>query len=351
MPASIFGERFYGRREPAWHGIGTVLDADLKATEAMKVAKIAFPVNKWQMWAENPDDGTLIDTSNWAVVRDPTPDDPEHRVLSVVGEQWTPLQAWELAEMLDPISEQYPVETVGALGNGEKIFFTLDAGESKIAGEDHHLYYLVTDHRDGAGALQIAFTPVRVVCQNTLTVGLSQAKVSASLTHHSNIKADAQWYTALFSSMLNAKETVTAVMNSLSEVTVEKDDIKRIVNAAYKDASQPRKLKLSKDIKPEDVPANVWTRLLNDKKEWVEEWEKRRKRTQVLRDSAWERFDVFNQEYPRLAMTPWAGWQAVVETEDYRRGHSDALGSTVFGERAEAKARAFNAALKVTQAA
>ena len=150
--------------------------------------------------------------------------------------------------------------------------------------------------------------------------------------------------------MLNAKETVTAVMNSLSEVTVEKDDIKRIVNAAYKDASQPRKLKLSKDIKPEDVPANVWTRLLNDKKEWVEEWEKRRKRTQVLRDSAWERFDVFNQEYPRLAMTPWAGWQAVVETEDYRRGHSDALGSTVFGERAEAKARAFNAALKVTQA-
>ena len=94
MPASIFGERFYGRREPAWHGIGTVMDADLKATEAMQVAKIAFPVNKWQMWAENPDDGTLINTDNWAVVRDPTPDDPEHRILSVVGQQWTPIQAW-----------------------------------------------------------------------------------------------------------------------------------------------------------------------------------------------------------------------------------------------------------------
>ena len=28
MPASIFGERFYGRRQPAWHRIGTVMDLD-----------------------------------------------------------------------------------------------------------------------------------------------------------------------------------------------------------------------------------------------------------------------------------------------------------------------------------
>ena len=350
MPASIFGERFFGRREPAWHGLGTVMDADLKATEAMQVAKIAFPITKWPMWAENPTDGSLIETNTWAVVRDPTPDDNQHRVLSTVGKEWTPLQAWELAEMLDPISEQYPVETVGALGNGEKIFFTLDAGDSKIAGEDHRLYYLVTDHRDGAGALQIAFTPVRVVCQNTLTVGLSSAKVSASLTHHSTIKADAQWYTSLFSQMLNAKETVTATMNQLADVgPVEKDDISKIVHAAYRDASRPRKLSLSRDIKPEDVPANVWSKLLNDKKEWVGEWEKRKNRVEKIREAAWERFDVFNQQFPRLAMTPWAGWQAVVETEDYRRGHSDAGGSIIFGDRAEAKARAFGAALKVAQ--
>lgn len=351
MPASIFGNRFFGRREPAWHNIGTVMEADLTATEAMQVAKIAFPVNKWQMWAENPTDGTLIQANNWAVVRDPTEDDNEHKILSVVGKEWTPLQAWELAEMLDPISKTYPVETVGALGNGEKIFFSLDAGGAKIAGEDHNLYYLVTDNRDGGGALQIAFTPVRVVCQNTLTVGLANARVSASLTHTKTIKADAQWYTALFHSMMHAKETVTAVMDSLSHVTVEERDIKTIINSAYKDASEPRKLKLSRDIKPEDVDAKIWSKLLNDKKDWVEEWEKRRANVEQLRKGAWERFEVFNEEYPRLAMTPWAGWQAVVETEDFRRGHRDALGSAVFGDRADNKARAFNTALEITRSA
>ena len=348
MPASIFGERFYGHREPAWHGLGTVMDENLTATEAMQVANIAFPIHKWKTWAENPTDGSLIETNEWAVVREPTPDDDEYRILSLVGKEWTPLQAWELAEMLDPISKRYPVETVGALGNGEKIFFTLDAGESKIAGEDHKLFYLVTDHRDGAGALQIAFTPVRVVCQNTLTVGLSSAKVSARLTHHQTIKADAQWYTSIFAQMMDAKDTVTATMNHLAEVgAVDKTDLTKIINAAYRDASRPRKLSLSQDITADDVPATVWSRLLNDKAEWKKQYETRQEAVEVRRRAAWERLNVFNEEYSHLANTPWAGWQAVVETEDYRRGHADAISSPIFGDRADNKARAFEAALKV----
>ena len=351
MAASIFGDRFYGHREPAWHCIGTVMDEDITATEAMKIANIAFPVTKWEMFAKNPETEELISTNQYAVVRDPTADDNEYRVLSTVGEKWTPLQAWELAKMLDPISEKYPVETVGALGHGEKIFFTLDAGDSLIAGEDHRLFYLVTDHRDGAGALNIAFTPVRVVCQNTLTVGLSSAKVSASLTHHATIKADAEWYTALFAQMMGAKETVTATMNHLAEGGgVDDSSIKGIINAAYREASRPRKLTLSQDIQSDDVPARVWSQLLNDKKYWVEEWEKRQAGQQVLRDAAWGRFEVFNDQFPKLAHTPWAGWQAVVECEDYRRGHKDAGDSPIFGTRADAKARAFNEALKVAHA-
>ena len=123
MPASIFGERFYGHRTPAWHGIGTVMDENLIATEAMLVANIEFPIHKWAMFAQNPETMELVPSNQYAVVRDATADDPETRILSTVGEQWTPLQATDLARMLDPISERYPVETVGALGNGEKIFF------------------------------------------------------------------------------------------------------------------------------------------------------------------------------------------------------------------------------------
>ena len=275
MPASIFGERFYGHREPAWHGLGTVMDENLTATEAMKVANIAFPVTKWAMFAKNPQTGDMLETNQYAVVRDPTEDDNIYRVLSTVGEQWTPLQAWELAKMLDPISEKYPVETMGVLGHGEKIFLTLDAGEAAIAGEHHNLYYLITDHRDGLGALQIAFTPVRVVCQNTLTTGLNQAKVSVSLNHNRMIKADTQWYTQIFNSMLSAQDTVVAQMNQLAEFTLEDGEVQKILNSAYPKASPPRRLSLANGITEDDVPKNTWLTILNDTKHLRDEYDKR----------------------------------------------------------------------------
>ena len=46
MAANIFGDRFFGRRTPAWHRVGTVMDADMTATEAMRISKIGFPVRK-----------------------------------------------------------------------------------------------------------------------------------------------------------------------------------------------------------------------------------------------------------------------------------------------------------------
>jgi hypothetical protein len=90
--------------------------------------------------------------------------------------------------------------------------------------------------------------------------------------------------------------------------------------------------------------------LLSDKKVWQEDWEKRRDRTDKIRAAAMERFDVFNDEFPKLAMTPWAGWQAICETEDYRKGHANGFASQIFGQRAMAKARAFESARKLVTA-
>ena len=116
------------------------------------------------------------------------------------------------------------------------------------------------------------------------------------------------------------------------------------MSAAYPTASKPNRLKLSDGISADDVPAKVWMRILNDRKDQVEEFEKRQARVTRIRDNAQERVDIFNQEFTSLANTPWAVYNAIVETEDYRRGW-DGSGTALFGQRAEAKARAFNKAL------
>lgn len=345
MSATLFGERFIGRREPAWHRLGEVFPADeqMTASQAMARADILFAVDKHPQVVKMAD-GTELETDSFAVVREPTSDDPIHRVLATVGKEWTAIQAKDLGVMLDPISNKFPVETAGAIGQGEKIFITLDAGDSSIAGEDHKLFWLVTDHRDGTGALTIAFTPVRVVCQNTLITGLRSSKVSVNLKHNKAINTDTAFYLDIFNQMARTQESVVEAMNSLTKVVLKKPQVKEIIGAAYPDASKPNRLKLSDGISADDVPANVWKRILNDRKDQVEEYDKRQARVTRIRDNAYERIDVFNQEFIDLANTPWAIYNAIVETEDYRRGW-DASGTALFGQRAEAKARAFNKAL------
>jgi len=104
-------------------------------------------------------------------------------------------------------------------------------------------------------------------------------------------------------------------------------------------------LSLANGITEDDVPKNTWVTILNDTKHLRDEYDKRVERVEKIRAGALERFDVFNDEYPRLANTPWAMWQAVVETEDYRRGHADSA-TALFGQRANTKARAFKTALE-----
>ena len=277
LPASIFNDRFVGFREPAWHGLGTVFHEKLTVSQAVELADIGFEIHKVPNYARVEtgrfsEQGTpivhSIPTKSFSVLREPTHDEPEWQVLSTVGEQWTPIQTNDLAVMLDPLSERYPVETAGAIGQGEKIFITLDAGESEIAGEDHHLYYLVTDHRDGTGALSMAFTPVRVVCQNTLSLGLNEAKVNVTLQHRKTIKDDADWYMSLFGQMLTAKEDSISKMNTLTLVNINDDEAKTVIEKSYPKPAVPARLRLSKGMTGDDLPAHIWAKLVTDKLQW-----------------------------------------------------------------------------------
>ena len=326
------------------------MDTDATVSEAMKYIDVDFEITTIPTTVTMPD-GTVVNTNHNAIVREPTTDDNQYRVLSVVGGEWTPIQMRDLANYLDPISERFPVETIGALGHGEKVFITLDAGDSEIAGEHHKLYYLITDHRDGMGALQIAFTPVRVVCQNTLTTGLSQAKVSVSLTHNKMIKADTQWYTSIFNSMLTAQEKVISDITLLSEFELEKGEVETVMSIAYPPASPPTRLKLSNGITEDDVPRETWLKILNDTKHLQDLYEQRSVAVHNKRAGALERFQAFNDEFPDNANTPYALYQAIVETEDYRKGKENGSSdqATIYGNRARTKAKAFQACLDLCQ--
>ena len=57
-----------------------------------------------------------------------------------------------------------------------------------ISGERISPYLIFSNTHDGSGAIKVALTPIRVVCQNTLNLALSNAKRSWSMIHTGNIQ-------------------------------------------------------------------------------------------------------------------------------------------------------------------
>ena len=125
-------------------------------------------------------------------------------------------------------------------------------------------------------AMTMAFTPVRVVCQNTLITGLRSAKVSVNLKHNRSIQTDASFYLDIFNQMARTQENVVSAMDTMTKTRLKAKEVESVLTSAYPTASRPTRLKLSANISADDVPSNVWKRILTDKKEQKEEWEKKK---------------------------------------------------------------------------
>lgn len=345
MSANIFGSKFASFREPAWHKAGIVFTEEITVAEATQLAKIDYDIVKAPAFATVktvfgetivPIDGKFF------LVRQPTEDDNVYRSFGDCGPDYTHLQASEIATQLDSLSDQWHIETVGALGFGETTFWALDAGKSSVKGEEIKNFFLVTDTINGNTSLRFAFTPVRVVCQNTLISGLRQATVSGGLSHTKGFAFDFQWRMAMLSKLQAAQDSTLATFNHMAEAILSAPQIDEVLAAAYPQPRKPAKA----DIATTDLPAGfeeVAERLDSIR----EQWEYYCKLALVRRADTKERLEKYNAENPALANTAWYTWQALVENEDYRTGPEGMFVSAIWGDRAKTKARAFAAALTI----
>ncbi len=174
--------------ETPWHKQGVYLgEKEVTSEEAIIAAGMDWKVSKKILVCNDK-----ILTDYQGIVREDTGD-----ILSVVKNRYIPLQNADAFAVLDPfLSETKAVwHTAGVLGKGERIWVLAKLpGNIEITKNDIiDKYFLLTSSHDGTSSIQLRFTPVRVVCQNTLQMALlgegsSIMKIKHTINQGSKIK-------------------------------------------------------------------------------------------------------------------------------------------------------------------
>lgn len=173
---------FVSVKEKAWHGLGHIVDEAMTSDEAIKFGGLDYQVDSQNVIYQNPQTGELEELQDKFVnVRQDTGD-----ALGVVGSKYQIIQNRDAFDFFDAIvgEGEAVFETAGALGKGERIFVTAKLpNHIRVAGEEIEEYLFLYNSHDASGAIVAAFTPIRIVCNNTLNAALRNNRMKVSIRH------------------------------------------------------------------------------------------------------------------------------------------------------------------------
>lgn len=172
---------FYTGKETPWHGLGISVEESPTSADAIRLAGLDWKVVQEDLHLES---GNTVQGYK-ANVRE-----TDGTILGVVSDRYRVVQNEEAFAFCDNLlGEGVRFETAGSLAGGKRNFILAKMPEAyKFLDDSIDPFMVFTNSHDGKGSIQAAMTPVRVVCQNTLNLALSQTKRSWSTSHVGNIK-------------------------------------------------------------------------------------------------------------------------------------------------------------------
>ena len=249
-------------------------------------------------------------------------------VLGVVGKDYTPVQNREAFAFFDPIVGKNAAiyHTAGALGRGERVWILAKLPDSiRVVGDDiTDKYLLLTNSHDGKSSLQVRFTPVRVVCQNTLTLALNQVgsdQGGLRLNHYTDIHRRLQEAERMLGIVRHQYDTLAETFREMVRVPMNKERLDQYLSQVFPDSAAAGE---------DNHPAPVFQR-----------------------DRAWSEYFFDQGAGNRMAGvegTLWAAYNGVTEWLDHRKTRQSAtqrLASIWFGGTNRTKIHALDAAVEM----
>mgnify|MGYP001313160628 FL=1 len=330
--------------EVPWHGLGVKVDDTLTPQEMVVAAGLDWTVSKRHLFTHSEpsvDNSKEVIPVNdyYVLVRD-----SDNKTFGPCGPKFVPSQnadAFKFFEKFTSVGDM-SMDTAGALKGGEQVWGLAKINDGfTLPGDDRVLGYLLVSvsHKWGK-ANEIRFTPIRVVCNNTLTYALAdKTRPSFKMPHLTALDAD------VFKSAEEALGIAGDRMKDFkesAEFLSSKNYTSQNVVSYISELFQPELLEQQKNMEQMSDIKAIATR-----QSMVDEF----KRVPAMVHQALEEQPGANLKSSKG--TWWGAANAVTFIVDHKWGHDRdaALHNAWFGGRASLKQKAISKALEYAKAA
>ncbi len=219
----------YPETAPApWHNQGIKLNNPKTAREAIQIAGSDYTVAKKQLESK-----AGLKQDAYTTVRTDTGD-----ILGTVNKNYKPIQNVDAFTFFDTlVAENEAIyETAGFFGKGERIWILAKlTGYLMVHGNDIvNKYLLLTNSHDGSSQIRARVTPIRVICNNTLTAAL-QGAGDIPIHHMPDAVYNLERALTLLGQSISLYEELDVVFNNMASKKIADDHLREYVRALVPD--------------------------------------------------------------------------------------------------------------------
>lgn len=223
--AACVENMFYVGETP-WHGLGQYVKEAPTSDEAIKLAGLDWDVIPKPIYDEFGREipGYKVNQRS-----------SDNKNLGIVSNRYRIVQNREAFAFTDALlGEGVKYETAGSLASGKRVWMLARMESTTLCEEKIDPFLVFSNCHDGTGAVRVAITPVRVVCQNTLNLALEQASRHWSCAHKGDIqgKLEEARYT-----LESAERYMKALEEEFGELKLKKvseDQVRRMTDDLLK---------------------------------------------------------------------------------------------------------------------
>ena len=314
MAAAIEQMMFVGATP--WHGLGNQVESDITVADAIVAAGL-----DWEVGLKNLQTVDGVPVNHRATYRK-----TDGSILGVVGPRYTPLQNRDSFDWFQPFLDagECALHTAGSLHSGQKVWVLaqLNRDNSEIvSGDEVSKFILLSNSHDGTTAIRVGYTPIRVVCANTLAWA------------HSNTN----------SQLIRIRHTRSSKSN-LENVR----DIMDNINAGFEATAEQFRFLASKDFNQADIRRYV--KVMLGIEGTIDGDIKTR--TRNIMDEILALVEGPKQSATNVRGTWWAAYNGYNEYLNYNKGRTEdnRLDSLWFGANANDNNKALNKAMEFANA-